>query len=152
MTDRAPEVVEIGASDTYALRRAVLRDGRADAVVMFAEDSMPGVVHLGARSDGVLVAVSSWIPRPFAGSAAVQLRGMATAHAVQGCGVGGVLLDAGCRRVAAAGVPLVWARARDAALRFYLRHGFEVSGDGFVDESTGLPHHLVLRTVEGRVP
>jgi hypothetical protein len=41
----------------------------------------------------------------------------------------------------------VWARARDTALGFYRRHGFEVVEPGFVDEATALPHHvIVLRT------
>jgi hypothetical protein len=41
----------------------------------------------------------------------------------------------------------VWARARDAALEFYVRHAFVVEGDGFIDQATQLPHHLVLRTL-----
>jgi len=40
----------------------------------------------------------------------------------------------------------VWARARDSALYFYERRGFEVHGDGFMDEPTAMPHHIVLRT------
>ena len=92
-----------------------------------------------------MVATSSWVVRPFDDEPAVQLRGMATDRSLQGTGLGGVLLDAGCERVAASGVHLVWARARDAALRFYERHGFEVVGEGFVDEGTQLPHHVVVR-------
>ena len=88
---------------------------------------------------------SSWIPREHNGQPAVQLRGMATAHSVQGTGLGGLLLEAGCDRCQAAGLPLVWARARDAALTFYLRHSFEVEGEGFIDQATQLPHHLVVR-------
>ncbi len=34
---------------------------------------------------------------------------------------------------------------RDAALDFYLRHGFVVDGDGFIDEHTAKPHHLIHR-------
>ena len=70
---------------------------------------------------------------------------MATAAHLQGTGVGGLLLEAGCRRQAAAGTTLVWARARDAALGFYLHHGFQVEGEGFIDAATHLPHHLVVR-------
>jgi predicted N-acetyltransferase YhbS len=70
---------------------------------------------------------------------------MATAQHLQGTGLGGVLLEAGCDRVAASGVQVVWARARDDALAFYLRHNFEVEGDGFIDDTTQLPHHLVVR-------
>ena len=37
----------------------------------------------------------------------------------------------------------VWANARDTALGFYARHGFEVLEPGHVDATTGLPHHHI---------
>ena len=139
------EVVEISATDTHALRLAVLRFDTPTKEVVFAEDEWPGSWHLGARLGGELVGTSSWVPRDHDGGTAVQLRGMATARHLQGAGVGGVLLERGCEIAAERGFPVVWARARDAALMFYERHGFEVVGDGFVDEATQLPHHLVVR-------
>jgi GNAT superfamily N-acetyltransferase len=95
-----------------------------------------------------LVAVSSWVPRPHPDHpalAGVQVRGMATAHDLQGTGLGGVLLEAGVQRAVAGGADVVWARARDTALAFYERHGFEVHGRGYVDLTTQLPHHDVIR-------
>lgn len=152
------EVVEITAGDTHALRLSVLRFDTPTKEVSFPEDHLDGVVHLGVRDrDAVgdpIVAVSSWVPRPYADPVdgttddrAVQLRGMATDRTLQATGIGGLLLDEGVRRMAAAGHRIVWARARDAALRFYERHGFAVRGDGFIDEATQLPHHLVMRSI-----
>jgi predicted GNAT family N-acyltransferase len=112
---------------------------------VFPEDELPGSWHLGARQDGELVATSSWVPRAHDGQPAVQLRGMATHRALQGSGIGGVLLERGCALAAERGFTLVWARARDTAVPFYERHGFVTEGDGFVDEATQLPHHLVVR-------
>ena len=67
----------------------------------------------------------------------VQLRAMATAPDVRGQGAGDALLDAGIARARAAEPnAVVWARARDSALGFYRRHGFEVVEPGFVDEAT----------------
>lgn len=140
-----PVVVELTAEETHPLRLAVLRFDTPTKEVVFTEDTWPGAMHLGVRVDGELVATSSWVPREHEGRPGVQLRGMATARHLQGSGLGGVLLEAGCVRLAATGVTLVWARARDAALAFYLRHGFEVEGDGFIDQNTQLPHHLVVR-------
>lgn len=138
-------VVEIAADDTYELRLQVLRNDTPSAIVTFAEDDLPGTFHLGVRdADNHLVAVSTWILRPFREEPAVQLRGMATAARVRGQGAGVILLEAGCRR-AAATAPLVWARARDTALGFYLRHGFVVDGEGFIDEQTMKPHHVIVR-------
>ncbi|MGB8862067.1 MAG: GNAT family N-acetyltransferase [Ilumatobacteraceae bacterium] len=140
-----PIVVELTASETHPLRLAVLRFDTVSKQVVFPQDEWPGVVHLGLRLDGELVGTSTWVPREHDGEPAVQLRGMATARNLQGHGLGGILLEAGCARHAAAGTPVVWANARDAALAFYQRHGFVVVGDGWIDETTQLPHHLVLR-------
>jgi GNAT superfamily N-acetyltransferase len=137
-------IVDIAAADTHPLRLSVLRVDTPTKVVDFAEDEWPGTWHLGATIGDALVGTSTWVPRHYGAEPAVQLRGMATARHLQGHGVGGVLLEAGCARVFDANL-LVWARARDAALGFYLRHDFEVVGDGFVDEATQLPHHLIVR-------
>jgi GNAT superfamily N-acetyltransferase len=137
-------VVELSAEETYPLRLAVLRDDTPSKVVTWAEDDLPGTVHLGVRVGERIVAVSTWVPRRYDDDPAVQVRGMATAAQLQGQGVGGLLIEDGCERAATV-APLVWARARDAALPFYLRHGFGVVGDGFVDEVTQKPHHLIVR-------
>lgn len=139
-----PEVVELRAADTYELRFAVLRADTPSDIVTFDGDDLPDTLHLGVRCGNELVAVSTWIPHAYKGEPAVQLRGMATAMHVQGQGLGAMLLEAGCEH--ARGVaPVVWARARDTALDFYLRHGFTVDGEGFVDATTALPHHIIVR-------
>jgi GNAT superfamily N-acetyltransferase len=140
-------VVELATEQTYPLRLSVLRFDTASKVVTFAEDDLPGTVHLGLHDGVDVVAVSSWVPRPYGGGPAVQLRGMATATHLQGHGAGGLLIEAGCERATLIAT-LVWARARDAALPFYERHGFIVEGDGFIDELTQKPHHLIVRRLK----
>ena len=140
-------VVEISAADTYPIRLEVLRNDTPSQELGFDVDELPGTFHLGVRDGVRLVAISTWAPRPHRGEPAIQLRGMATLPDVQGRGVGAMLLEAGCAR-AATKAPLVWARARDTALEFYLRHGFTIDGEGFVDESTGKPHHVITRRLD----
>jgi GNAT superfamily N-acetyltransferase len=143
-------VVELTTPQTHPLRRAVLRNDTPSDVVSFAEDDWPGAHHLGVVDGDELVGTSTWIPRPLDSqpeATAVQLRGMATAHSHQGRGVGAALLEAGCARALDAGAEVVWANARDAALPFYTRHGFVVAGDGFIDATTQLPHHVVIRSL-----
>ncbi|MCU1359888.1 MAG: hypothetical protein JWN99_1177 [Ilumatobacteraceae bacterium] len=142
------QIVELTTEQTHALRLAVLRAGMQSKQIVFAEDDWPGVRHLGITDEDVLIATSTWIPRPLATEPdvpAVQLRGMATAASHQSQGVGAVLLNAGCEAAARDGAGLVWANARDAATAFYVRNGFRVVGDGFVDVTTQLPHHVVVR-------
>jgi predicted GNAT family N-acyltransferase len=142
-------VVVLSAADTHPLRGAVLRRDTPTKEVSFPEDLLPDTWHLGLQIDDGVVAVSSWVPRPLDDDTAVQLRGMATSWELQGTGLGGALLEAGCALAGRRGFPIVWARARDAALAFYVRHGFEVVGDGFVDDTTQLPHHVVVRRLQG---
>ena len=143
------EIIEIASSETHDLRRAVLRDGDPTRTVVYPEDDLAETVHLGIRdADGALVATSSWTPKPLdalPGRRAVQLRGMAISATLQGAGVGGMLFETAVARWAAAGYDLVWARARDSALNFYAKHGCTVIGDGFIDDTTRLPHHVVVR-------
>lgn len=141
-------VLELRPGATHDLRRRVLRAAMPDADVRFDGDDLPTTVHLGVASDDQVLAVSTWVRAPFPDrpdAAAIQLRGMATDPAMQGQGLGAMLLDAGVRRARASGADVVWARARSTALAFYLDRNFDAVGDEFDDETTGLPHVLVVR-------
>jgi GNAT superfamily N-acetyltransferase len=70
---------------------------------------------------------------------------MAVDASMRGTGVGGVLVEAGVARAFADGAELVWANARDSALRVYRAHGFDVEGEGFRTADTQLPHHRIIR-------
>jgi GNAT superfamily N-acetyltransferase len=140
-------VVEIAAADTHALRRAVLREGKADADVHFPQDADPASFHLGAMADGELVGIATFTPAPTPhreGAVAWQLRGMAVAADQQGRRVGAAIVDAAVARLRDAGAEVLWCNARDTALGFYEKLGFSVYGDGFVTSGTGLPHHAML--------
>jgi len=140
-------VVEVPTSEVLVLRMSVLRDGTPSQDPRYAEDDTEGSVHLGIRESGVLVACSTWLPRPWPlddGAPATQLRGMAVAKNLQSKGLGRILLQAGIDRAVSMGSTYVWARARDNALYFYERNGFATVGDQFIDEATGLGHHLVM--------
>lgn len=144
-------VVQVPVERILDLRRAVLRTGTTSSDPNYTEDELDGTVHLAVERDGNVIAASTWLPRPTPSAPdepAFQLKGMAVADHLQGEGIGTILLDAGIARAAAAGARLVWARARDSALGFYLRHGFVVVGEAFIDDITGLSHHVVERRVD----
>jgi GNAT superfamily N-acetyltransferase len=145
------EVVELRAEQTHPLRRSELRDGTPSDVVDFDGDELDSTFHLGAVLDGRLVAISTWIARPYPDRPAdpgYQVRGMATEPAHRGQGLGEALLAEGIERCRAEGARVVWARARDTALAFYGRFGFDTIGLGYVDLTTGLPHHDIIRELE----
>ena len=140
-------VEEVPTSEVLVLRMAVLREGTPSQDPRYAEDDTDGSVHLGIQDSGVLIACSTWFPRPWPldqSAPATQLRGMAVAKHLQSKGLGNILLQAGITRAKALESTYVWARARDHALYFYKKNGFATVGDQFVDEATGLGHHLVM--------
>lgn len=139
-------VASIAARATHDLRRRVLRNHTPSDDVRFDGDDE--ALHLGVTRDGQIVAVSSWYQRSHQGAAGgrgMQLRGMASDPDFRGIGAGAALLESGAATAAALGCDHVWARARDTALGFYLQHGFVVIGDGYVDSTTQLPHHDIIR-------
>ena len=140
-------VEEVPTDEVLVLRMAVLRDGTPSQDPRYAEDDTEGSVHLGIRDSGVLVACSTWLPRPWpldVDVPATQLRGMAVAKYLQSKGLGNILLRAGIDRAKSLDSTYVWARARDNALYFYERNSFTTVGDQFIDDATGLGHHLVM--------
>jgi GNAT superfamily N-acetyltransferase len=140
-------VTEVPTAEVLVLRMSVLRDGTPSQDPRYAEDDTEGSAHLGIRENGVLIACSTWLPRPWpldADAPATQLRGMAVAKHLQSKGLGRILLLSGIERAQSLGSTYVWARARDNALYFYERNGFATVGDQFIDEATGLGHHLVM--------
>jgi len=95
------------------------------------------------------VGTSSWLtnifplPHAHSNNFDTQLRGMAIDQSLQSTGLGAELLLYGIHIAQRNGAGIVWARARDSALRFYERNGFTTLGDAFTDEATGMSHHLV---------
>ena len=140
-------VEQVPTAEVLVLRMSVLRDGTPSQDPRYADDDAEGSVNLGIRESGILVACSTWLPRPWpldVDAPATQLRGMAVAKHLQSKGLGRILLDAGITRAKSLNSTYVWARARDNALYFYERNGFATVGDQFIDEASGLGHHLVM--------
>ena len=135
------------------LRLSVLRDGTPSQNPRYDEDDLDGTVHFAVRdfdNDGEIIATSTWLVRPWpqdSTAIAVQLRGMAVAKHCQGRGLGGMLLAKGLLHARELGATYVWARARDSAIDFYERHEFSVVGAEFIDESSGVSHHLVVHSL-----
>ena len=139
----------VSAADTFALRREVLRSNTTTTEVNFDGDDT--AVHLAAcdPATGNIVAISSWFQRnrPQQSTTGLQLRGMASSPEFRGAGAAQALLFAGIELGHTLHVDEIWARARDTALGFYLKHQFTSNEPGYVDDHTGLPHHDVVRPI-----
>ncbi len=150
MSHPVPTVEQVPVDVVLPLRSAVLRNGGpAD----LPADDDPATVHLAARTaDGEVLGVARLSPAPCPwreARAPWQLRGMATAPAARGTGVGRVLLDAAIDGAAARGGDLLWCDARTTAAGFYERHGFTVVAGPYDKPGIG-PHLGMLLELAGR--
>jgi len=144
-------VVAVDGATTRELRRAVLRPGWPEGAAMHGDDN-PDALHLAVLDeDHVVVAACLVLPaaypkRPDA-AGTWQLRGMATAESHRSQGLGAELIEAVLAELRQRRARLVWCEARNAAMAFYARNGFEVDGDEFLHAETGIPHHHMWRRV-----
>jgi GNAT superfamily N-acetyltransferase len=141
-------VQQLTIDDIMSLRVRVLRQGTPATDAHYPEDEYPDVVHFGIVQAGDVIATSTWFIKecPEApGVLAMQLKGMAVDASLQSGGYGAQLIQAGVALATERNADIVWARARDSALGFYEKCGFHTVGDGFIDEPTAMPHHIVVR-------
>jgi predicted N-acetyltransferase YhbS len=150
-------VRDLAPEETHTLRREVSADGRTDLPTMRYElDDAPGAWHLGAVDRrGGIVATSSFYPVacPLVPEAqpAFQLQFMAVDPALQRRGIGSAVMAEAIRRLRATHTILLWASARETAVRFYERFGFRtLEGSGFTPATTGRPHLLIVLELQGR--
>ncbi len=125
------------------LRRAVLRDGRADLPASHPGDGDPSTLHLGVvATDGRPVGGVTVLVDPWPAYATLHLVLLAVDAGRQGRGVGASLVGAVRGAATAAGYD-VWAAARLTAIEFYRGAGFRPFGDVFTG-AMDLPHRRVL--------
>jgi GNAT superfamily N-acetyltransferase len=152
----------VALDDTFTLRKAVLRPWLTPEEARASWADTPEHFHVGAVQDGAeerrVVSTAGFLieAHPDHGAAfgplQWRLRGMASEPALQGCGIGGRVLDFGiaeiARRLAARGEvsAALWCNGRTGARRFYERHGFEAIGELFETPGTG-PHYVFWRRV-----
>jgi predicted GNAT family N-acyltransferase len=138
-------VEQVGIDVILPLRAAILRAGLPVDTARYEQDELPTTVHLAALdgSNGV-VGCASWSPEPYRGRTGWRLRGMATADAVRGRGIGAQLLAAGLDLGVQHGAEVAWCNARTSALGFYQRYGFTAVGEEFDVPYAG-PHYRMWR-------
>ena len=143
-------VERVTFDEIHDLRVRVLRKGTPVSHARYPEDLYDDVAHLAIRINDAVVATSTWFSEEcpeVPNQPAVQLKGMAVDDSLQTTGYGRALIEAGMSLALEREATLVWARARDSALGFYEKCGFAVVGDGFIDEPTAMPHHIVVRKI-----
>jgi len=137
----------IPSADTHLLRRLVLRNNDADAVVIWSGDDHPEGFHLGAFIGDQCIGIASFRPEAnslFPGQNHYRLRGMATHPDHQGSGIGSELLRSAITILRERQADQLWCNARKVALPFYERNGFRTEGEPFLMEVIGA-HYLMYQ-------
>jgi len=134
----------VTADAVRPLRLRVLRPNQTMADTVYEGDDLPDTVHLAAFDGDRVVGIGSLYREDRAGGpvGGWRLRGMATEPDVRGRGYGAGVLSASVDRVAAAGGTELWCNAREAAIGFYRRAGFDVVSEPF--DVPGIGAHVVM--------
>lgn len=132
MTERTVRVID--GNQGRELRRSVLRP-HLDPQAFLPGDDLSDAIHLGAFDGSSLVSTCfifpescSWQP----GRPAWRLRSMATDPAARGTGAGRSVLLAATGIARDHGAELLWCEAREPAVGFYQRCGWQLHGERFV--------------------
>ena len=144
------KVLRISANDTRNIRQQVLRPESPIDECVFDGDDDDQTFHLCVFIDSRLVSIASFyfekhlqLEAPYQ----YRLRGMATLPDYRGQGHSSALLKTGFPIVIQNLCSLVWCNARENALGFYEKLGFQSDGDFFDIEDIG-PHKLMIRKLE----
>ena len=141
-------IKEISSTETYAVRQPILREGRPIEDCKFSHDDDDSTFHLGVFLGNVLIGVVTYFKneiKQLSGNQ-YQLRGMAVLNEYQNRGIGKLMIDEGEKIVKERKGNVIWCNAREVAVNFYKRHGFNLLGKPFVIPKIGL-HFVMHKTL-----
>ena len=139
------EVLRIKSIDTYPIRHKMLRPNGTVEDCMFQGDNDEMTFHLGAFVDKKLVSVASFYFEnhpSFQDAYQYRLRGMATLPEHQGQGLSSSLLRTAFPVIKQNQCTLLWCNAREKAMGFYTKVGFQSSGELFTIQNVG--KHMLM--------
>ena len=139
-------ILRVQAQDTHPLRLLVLRSGGKLEDCIWPGDEEAD--HWAVLVEREILCIASYYEVPFQGeNHAMQLRGMATHPDVQGLGYGKELILATLKHYRDRGVKLIWCNAREVAVDFYRKLGFQVVSGAFDIEGVGTHYRMTCELV-----
>jgi len=140
-------IKQIPSSATFAVRLPVLRPGKTVESCVFDGDDLPTTVHFGIFEDENLIGVISvfkantnLLPQ----NNQFQIRGMAVLDSHQKRGLGDRLVKAAEDYIISQNADAIWFNAREIAVGFYKKMGYEIIGTPFTISDIGV-HHVMYR-------
>jgi ribosomal protein S18 acetylase RimI-like enzyme len=143
------EIKKITAFETLIVRHPVLRPGKPIETCHFEGDDLPTTSHFGLYFENQLAAVISAFKvqnKLFSEENQYQIRGMAVLEEFQKKGFGEELLKHCENEIKLKKGNLIWFNARETAVGFYKKSGYEVLGDQFEIPDVG-PHYILFKSL-----
>lgn len=141
-------IKQISAKETYPLRIEILRKGIAINYT-FLEDKLDSSIHLGAYINKQCIGIVTLIKKDLPNTTnknSYQLRGMAIASSYQNKGIGEKIISESFRVVQNNSSNFIWCNARQSAIGFYSKVGFQIKGEAFSIENIGL-HYIMYKEI-----
>jgi predicted GNAT family N-acyltransferase len=138
-------IKEITFQETFLVRHPVLRTGKPIESCYFKDDELATTKHFGLFKNDTLVGVASLFEEKntlFSDVNQMQLRGMAILNTHQKQGLGEKLVIFCEAYLKSKNKSLIWFNAREIAVPFYTKLGFQVIGDSY--EIDGIGTHFVM--------
>ena len=143
------KIQNISSTDTFLVRHPVLRDGKPIESCVFDGDNLPSTKHFGLFIEEKLVGVVS----VFKNNNAIfnienqfQIRGMAVLPEFQKKGFGEDLVKHCEKYVKSLNGTLIWFNARENAVPFYEKLGYNKIGNPFSIADIGI-HYLMKKEI-----
>lgn len=140
-------IVKITSVETYPIRISVLRPGKKDTSCPFDGDDLPSTTHFGLFFETNLIAIVSVFEvsnANFDCKNQFQIRGMAVLDRFQKKGFGKLLIKSAENHVKTLNEALLWMNAREKAVPFYSKLGYQKVGLPFMIADIGM-HYLMKK-------
>jgi ribosomal protein S18 acetylase RimI-like enzyme len=139
-------IKEITATTAYDVRHPVLRKGKPLDSCHFDGDDLPTTFHLGYYMNEQLVGVVTLLEKAHATlkhPKTFQLRGMAVLTNFQKRGIGDALVKKSEEMIQQKNGTFMWMNAREIAVRFYEKLGYQKHGESFSIPKIGLHFTMI---------
>ncbi|MBV6485163.1 MAG: hypothetical protein KFKLKKLM_01716 [Flavobacteriales bacterium] len=141
----------VATKETYPLRLEVLWQHKNSLEECGLDiDDLETTFHVGAIKNGELVSVGTFLVQQnekFEEKYQYRLRAMATSPKVRGENFGKEVIDFALKELKIREVELLWCDAREVAIGFYEKMGFNILGDFYEVPMIG-KHKLMYKKLE----
>lgn len=138
-------VKSVSVEQILHIRSAELRNGLEPEQCRFDEDKNEDAIHLGLFVNNTIIGCLSVFKEDndsFNEINQHRYRGMAVSKAYQGMALGNLILNKADHLVLERKANFIWMTAREKAVNFYRRNGYNVVGTSF--DIPGIGSHYLL--------